>query len=146
MRRLLLILVAASIMVGCNPVPYKQSCHMPAIGKSSSVTVQESFDTSGYFKVRCRTAAPKRITVAGSSATLNILVEGRWFRLEAQAKDGTPLEVRGPFVLRGRDARIDRQPDNVLQVEAVTGSGTKIESFTVPYSLEECTCVSYDAI
>jgi len=119
---------------------------MPAIVKAPSITVQESFDTSGYFKVRCRTSVPKQITVAAASATLDVLVEGQWFRLVARAKDATPLEVRGPFVLRGRDARIDHQPDNVLQVEAVTGNGAHVESFTVPYSLEECTCVSYDAI
>ena len=67
---------------------------MPAIVEASSITVLESFDISGYFKERCRTAVPKHITVAGASSTLNVLVEGEWFRLEARAKDGTPMEVR----------------------------------------------------
>lgn len=119
---------------------------MPAILKTPAITFEKSFDTSGYFKVRCSTGVPKQITVAGASATLTVLVDGEWFRLVARAKGGTPLEVRGPFVLREGDARIDQQPNNVLQVEAATGNGVAIESFTVPYSLEECTCVSYDAI
>ena len=143
MRRI--VLTTSVLLAGCNPVPYKHACQMPDFGTAANVEVEKQFNTWGYFSERCPKAMPKRFSVAGKSASLNVVVEGEWLRLSARDQQSTPLRVRGN-TLRGNNARVDEQQNATLDVEVVGSDGTPVERFTLPFASVECTCVTYDAI
>jgi len=137
-------LLAATLVAGCNPIPYKQTCTMPNFGKGTILQVKSTFSTWGYFTARCGTAMPKEFLVIGKAVSLRVLVDGEWLRLAAQDKNGEIAQLRGEN-LRGSDSRIDELAASVLELEASTGEG-ELESFSLPFKLEQCTCVTYDAV
>lgn len=138
------VLLAAALVVGCNPIPYKNACRMPNFSENATLQVKSRFSTWGYFSERCGTAMPKEFGVSGKTASLNVLIDGEWLRLAAQDGSGNSVQLRGK-TLRVNNARIDEQTEGVLELEAVRGEG-ELERFSLPFRMEECTCVTYDAV
>jgi hypothetical protein len=140
------LLIATAVMAGCNPMPYKQSCQKPDFTKARDLKVQDTFATWGYFSEQCPSPAPKRFVVPENSASLHIFVDGEWLRLSVRANSGDPLGLRAPNLYRGSDVRVDQLENKRLEVEAIDANGSVIQTFQVPFELQECTCVTYDAL
>ena len=144
MKRALLT-TTVIIFTGCNPIPYKYSCRMPDFTAAEGLIVKDTFATSSYFGERCAKPIPKRSVVVRDSASLEVFVQGAWLRLAAHDSNGMPLKLRGP-TLRGNDARVDELQNKQLEVEAIGDNGMLVQHFELPFQIQECICVTYDAI
>ena len=145
MKKLVLLIVV--VVAGCNPIPFKQACGMPDFSVASGLKVQAEFATWGYFSERCPVAMPKRFTVLGKGASLNVLVDGEWLRLSARDPSGRPVHLQGSTLQHGgSDARVDQQTDNVFEVDAVSPDGERLGAFRLPFRMQTCTCVTYDGL
>jgi hypothetical protein len=142
-----LVLLSAIAVAGCNPVPMKRVCGMPDFSATSGLKVEAKFATWGYFSERCTIAMPKSFVVSGREASLSVLIDGEWLRLSAQDHSGQSLPLAGKTLRHGgTNARIDEQTDNVFQANAVSADGARIEQFRLPFTMQTCTCVLYDAL
>ena len=144
MKRALLIVTV--VMAACNPRPYKHACQMPDFSKAPGLKVEDTFATWGYFSERCPSPMPKRFALHEGAASLQVLVDGEWLRLSARSANGSSLVLRAPNLYRGTDVRVDQLQNNWLVIEAIDAKGSAVQEFRAPFELQECTCVTYDAV
>jgi len=143
----LIIIIAISFLVGCNPIPFHRDCDVPKFDLTENIIDVSPFDSSGYFEDYCPAGTPEIFTYRiNDLASIGVRIRGDWIDL-MPLDNGVPFKVSGAAVrslsFEGytQSARISELNEGKLILTLPNK-----EIIEMNFKFVGCTCVYYDAI